>query len=403
MSRVDASKNESFETIASKAKLLRQRLRTIKRFRRQTLMGRAERLDNLLSEILLDFSKVSNSDANGIAPVSVTTTHLPIQETISLEEHQRLLTLLDHSRREYNSLIDFIDAERAHGKSFAELEIANSTIEDVEANSDVEAMYEVEIGDFEHVIPRPLSKDVATLHSQIEYLESELTKAAHASRAISDDENLLREQIEVLRTQLLESRHETIELRIQNSDLSEQADRSNSNMTWEQRKEALIKQLESDANVDPEIRAQSNQIAAIVESSQREIDERDRLLKDRDDEIEELQMLLTRQSTVTNGIAVGAAAVANILDTDELVQAEREKLRLLQREWEEKLRIAEIEISLERARISRERLEFESSIHAMPIKSDDVDGDQAQHCQRSEQEPLGKPRRWLRRLGLRDD
>jgi hypothetical protein len=114
-------------------------------------------------------------------------------------------------------------------------------------------------------------------------------------------------------------------------------------------------------------------------------------------------MLLTRQSTVTNGIAVGAAAVAGILDTDELIQSEREKLRLLQHEWEEKLRIAEIEISLERARISRERLEFETSIHSMPSESQIASGEEPKHCKRSEQEPLGKPRRWLRRLGLRDD
>lgn len=399
MTLAEAKKVESFESIASKAKLLRRRLRTIKRFRRQALIARAQRLDTLLTEIVLDLSKASSNDS------AVTRTKQePTKGTISYEEHQRLLTLLDHSRREYNSLIDFIDAERAHGKSFAELDIASQPSEEYasEAEFESEADAAEDVMEFEHVIPRPLSKDVTTLHTQIEFLESELGKAIQATNENSDEEVLLREQIEVLRTQLLESRHETIELRIQNSDLSDQADRSNSNMTWEQRKEALIKQLESDLNVDPEIRAQSSKIAAIVESSQREIDERDRLLKDRDDEIEELKMLLTRQASVTNGMAVGAAAVAHILDADDLLQAEREKLRLLQREWEEKLRIAEIEISLERARISRERLEFETSVHAMPAQPTNA-RDNEEHCQRSEQEPLGKPRRWLRRLGLRDD
>jgi len=402
MTLEDAKKSETFETIASKAKLLRRRLRTIKRFRRQALIARAQRLDTLLTEIVLDLSKASSTVSAATTPPATTAAHEPIKETISLEEHQRLLTLLDHSRREYNSLIDFIDAERAHGKSFAELDIASQATDEDESEelAGVEAV--VDVMEFEHVIPRPLSKDVSTLHTQIEFLESELAKAIQATKENNDEEVSLREQIEVLRTQLLESRHETIELRIQNSDLSDQADRSNSNLTWEQRKEALIKQLESDTNVDPEIRAQSSQIAAIVESSQREIDERDRVIKDRDDEIEELKMLLTRQSSVTNGMAVGAAAVAHILDADDLLQVEREKLRLLQREWEEKLRIAEIEISLERARISRERLEFETSVHSMPTKQVNAH-DNEEHCQRSEQEPLGKPRRWLRRLGLRDD
>ncbi len=402
MTRPETKSTETFETIASKAKLLRRRLRTIKRFRRQALVDRAQRLDTLLTEIFLDLSKISSVSAPDKDFVSTTANHEPIEATISLEEHQRLLTLLEHSRREYNSLIDFIDAERAHGKSFAELDITNQAFEEEESDEGVSVGADVDVLEFEHVIPRPLCKDVPTLHKQIEFLESELAKSIQAANDIADEEISLRAQIEILRTQLLESRHETIELRIQNSDLSEQADRSNSNMTWEQRKEALIKQLESDANVDPEIRAQSSQIAAIVESSQREIDERDRAIKDRDDEIEELKMLLTRQSSVTNGMAVGAAAVAHILDADDLLQTEREKLRLLQREWEEKLRIAEIEISLERARISRERLEFESFVHSKPAHQGNSQ-DNEEHCQRSEQEPLGKPRRWLRRLGLRDD
>ena len=50
------------------------------------------------------------------------------------------------------------------------------------------------------------------------------------------------------------------------------------------------------------------------------------------------------------------------MDQDELIQQEREKLRLLQEEWREKVRQSEIDISIERARVARLRAEIEDKV-----------------------------------------
>ena len=75
-----------------------------------------------------------------------------------------------------------------------------------------------------------------------------------------------------------------------------------------------------------------------------------------DGEVQPLRLLLEE------GAGPGRAGVVHrevhhdaLVDADELVQQERERLQLLQAEWEEKFREGEIEASLERAKLSRER------------------------------------------------
>ena len=386
MTQVEATlETPNNDAIAAQSFQLKKRLRSIKRLRRQTLHAQANRLETLLTEIIFDVS-------TGFTPQ--TASEFPKEssknKSICPDEHRRLVTLLEHSRLEYNALIDFIDAERS-----------TKTRTSPSSEKKFQASLQAESAHSRTVILRPLTNDVSTLHNQIEFLEQELDTAIQASVKNVSEESSFRGQIEMLRTQLLESRHETIELRIQNADLTDQADHSTSKMTWEQRREQLMIQLESDGSTTPEKQAARNQFTEIIDASQREIGARDQLLNERDREIKELEMILTRQSTVTNGLAVGATAVAQILDADELLTAEREKLRNLQQEWEEKLRTAEIEISTERARLTREKIEFEAATRSMQLKSDEVDA--SKDCQRSQQEPLGRPRRWLRRLGLREE
>ncbi len=94
------------------------------------------------------------------------------------------------------------------------------------------------------------------------------------------------------------------------------------------------------------------EVRSIIERTDREIARREA-------EINELKRLLAEQSTATQSVAIGAAAVAELLDHDDLIREERESLRALQDQWRLKLREAEIEISIERAKIARERLELE--------------------------------------------
>ena len=98
-------------------------------------------------------------------------------------------------------------------------------------------------------------------------------------------------------------------------------------------------------------------------------------------------------------MAIGAAAIAEMIDSDELVQQERERLQLLQAEWEEKFRQGEIEASLERAKLSRERQELAK-------KQAELE-EQLEHARResrhANENGSASKRRWLVKLGLSDD
>ena len=112
-------------------------------------------------------------------------------------------------------------------------------------------------------------------------------------------------------------------------------------------------------------------------------------------EIEELQRLLQDQSGNLGSVAVGAAALGEMFDQDEIIREERENLKQLQAQWEEKLRKAEIDLSVERAKIARERAELEERLHG---------GSPEEASEDDEEDGSGKGGgRWLARLGLKDE
>lgn len=179
-------------------------------------------------------------------------------------------------------------------------------------------------------------------------------------------------------------------------------DESNQSLSWEERKMLVLKQLEEDsfdaesfvANLPYHSEEQCETPELFVERIVRELESRNR-------EINDLRHLLEQQSATHSGqVAIGASAIAHMIDADELVQQERERLQTLQAEWEQRFREGEIEASLERATLSRERqelarrraeLEEELQHHRREILSKvDGEGDTQSN------------RRWLVKLGLSD-
>ena len=69
----------------------------------------------------------------------------------------------------------------------------------------------------------------------------------------------------------------------------------------------------------------------------------DAVVAEKQREIEQLQALLTAQSSNLASVAVGAAALGRSLDQDAIIRQERDTLKQLQEQWREKLRQAEIE------------------------------------------------------------
>lgn len=207
-----------------------------------------------------------------------------------------------------------------------------------------------------------------------------------------------------LRQQLDSAMAETEDLRQQNSDLAARlaqqltsaatSDKSTGRgngeqLSWEQRKLLILKQLEDDTISGNEFipHEEKLSIQEVLDSTQAEITRRD-------EEIEELREIVRMQSDTRDGLAIGAAGVAQMLDGDELIQQERQKLREIQEEWESKLRQAEIDLSMERAKIARERIA--------------LDKQKEELCQSTKEVVMpactgkgkGKERRWLSILGL---
>lgn len=173
----------------------------------------------------------------------------------------------------------------------------------------------------------------------------------------------------------------------------------NESMSWEERKQLILQRLENEdqtlgygEGVDASaVRDELQSLRAMVQATDKEITRRDA-------ELAELRQLLEQQSSTVGDVAIGAAAIAGLLDQDDLVREEREKLQQIQTEWQDKLRQAEIEVSLERARLSRERQEIEKRNVELKDRMLERPGGAAR------EEPLddnGKPaRKWLAKLGL---
>lgn len=149
-------------------------------------------------------------------------------------------------------------------------------------------------------------------------------------------------------------------------------------LDWEAAKQRLIAQLEAEDGITPEDRGKMERLVA----------ETDEAIAQRDAEIQRLQQQLE---------ASGAKdAIEDFLAGDELVTQERERLAELQREWEEKLRKAEIEISIERAKIAREKSEIADRLRQLEEQLDD------RPASEDGNEPPSRGR-WLARLGLTEE
>ncbi|QDT09172.1 hypothetical protein [Planctomycetes bacterium K23_9] len=185
-------------------------------------------------------------------------------------------------------------------------------------------------------------------------------------------------------------------------------------MTWEQRKEQMLQQMEDDSfdaesfveslqsEPDSEFVDNDEELSP-VEYVSRLNDELQRMrdeLTTRDQEVQELhaQLTLAKNST-QSGIEQGTVAIEDLVDVDALIRDEREQLQQQQREWEERFRETEIAASLERARLSRERRELARQNTELE--------EQLIHHRRETEADLksgGKgKRRWLAMLGLAED
>lgn len=234
---------------------------------------------------------------------------------------------------------------------------------------------------------------------------------------VADDE--LSQQ---LRSRIVELEDQVYDLEQQNRDLASQvatetvretvSDEAGDALSWEDRKQLILQQMEQDAfSADQfvsSLQQERQELAKedpgnLLDELRSEMDQHAQEVVRRDEEIRELRHLLDQQSsTREGGLAIGAAAIAEAMDSDELVREERERLQQMQTEWEEKFRQSEIEMSLERAQLSRERQELSNKQAELELQMAQMKRDAKQA---HEHGTGGAPpaRKWLAKLGLSEE
>jgi hypothetical protein len=208
--------------------------------------------------------------------------------------------------------------------------------------------------------------------------------AAHAEHDPKKNDELQR-RLELAVEDLREARRVNAELEAKLKRVkTDGAGAGSGGLDWEAQKEKLLASLEADDREDAEAVADRNTIEGTIRIT-------DQIVAQKDREIAELKRLAGEQPEVDE------AAVADLLDGDELVRKEREKLQQLEEEWRKKIGQAEIDISLERATLARQRNELEDKMRLL----------QAEQAKRPAEENSDEPvkpqrGRWLARLGLKD-
>ncbi len=236
-------------------------------------------------------------------------------------------------------------------------------------------------------------------------------------------EQISQEDLLHLQSTLDEAWRANEELRHQNEQLAAQLAQSNvkktvrsasggtdESLSWEERKALMMRQMEDDTFDADDFVSALTKVAdtqdeefnepptpiEFVEMLIHRIELAEQTIRNRDDEIGELRMLLENQSaTRSNGTAIGAAAIASMIDSDELVMEERARLQQLKNDWEDKFRQTEIEASLERAKLSRERQAIAKRQQELEDQLADL-----QREKRATATPAKTGRRWLTELGL---
>ena len=170
---------------------------------------------------------------------------------------------------------------------------------------------------------------------------------------------------------------------------------------WETQKKQLLAQLESDFDRDDPTQAKDRlTVEGAIQITDQVVAEKEQRVAEQEQEIQALKQLLEQQATQVGSATEEMSAIAELLDGDELICAERENLRRLQIEWREKLRQAEVDTSLERAKLARERARLDE-------EQQSIKQEREQYGVKSDSSSdAGEPRqarRWLARLGIKDD
>ena len=162
-------------------------------------------------------------------------------------------------------------------------------------------------------------------------------------------------------------------------------------LDWEAEKQRIVAALEADFDGDDKAQRQQRlKIEEVVRTTDKIIAAKDREIQELNERLEEL----SHNETVTSP---GRASSDRTLNGDTVVREERENLKQLQEQWRDKVRQAEVDLALERAKVARQRAELEEQIRAAAAATPAAATADADRL--AERSTGG---RWLARLGLTD-
>jgi chromosome segregation ATPase len=161
-------------------------------------------------------------------------------------------------------------------------------------------------------------------------------------------------------------------------------------MDWESQKRRLLAALEesSEAEEDEARRRERVTIEGTIEITDSVVAEKDRLIA----ELESQLGLAQNRSAPTDEDR--DRRIHDLINADEVIAKYRERHQQLEREIEEKLRATELELSIERAKMARQKAELEE------LKADLAEQRQLFEANGGPAAPGAPKRRWLSKFGI---
>ncbi len=222
------------------------------------------------------------------------------------------------------------------------------------------------------------NEQLEELTQEVADLTTRLKMAIEDVHALKDDNKILEEKLKSVKP----------------SEVNTVADTSGLS-GWEAQKQQLMASLWAAEDGElPEQREERLTIEETIKVTDQVIVQNTGRIAQLKAEIETLEKnALEIEKEKTEGLQQKSEEIAEIFDADEIIQNQRKHLSELEVEWEGKLRQAELELSVERAKIARERRDIEEKL--CNLKANPLE-------QKTEIDALTgkKKRNWLSKLGL---
>ncbi len=261
----------------------------------------------------------------------------------------------------------------------------------------------------EELLSRPEANDqespeLISLRSERDALAARIEELETASvQAVTTDGQ---QELDDLQRRFEMAVDDVRQLKQENADLRQKLETAQQGVTslpaeepqdWQSQKARLLASLEAeDQNGMAEGRREERAtIEGTISITDSVVAEKDQRAAHQERELQELRDQLVERPAAENLEELRQQITDEILGDDEAIQVEQARLQAQQQLLDDKLREAELEISVQRATLARDRATLEEKLANLPVPSVDED----EHA-----DSTGKPRRrWLKALGIKDE